>query len=65
MSIYLERTITALRNQGQNIDDHMLQHLSPLGWEHINFTGDYLWPSVKNNGSNKYRPLRSFFKASN
>jgi hypothetical protein len=21
----------------------MLQFLSPLGWEHINLTGDYVW----------------------
>jgi hypothetical protein len=23
----------------------MLLYLSPLGWEHINLTGDYLWRS--------------------
>ena len=23
--------------------DSLLPHLSPLGWEHINLTGDYSW----------------------
>ena len=27
------------------MDDALLQYLSPLGWEHINLTGDYLWRS--------------------
>ena len=24
-------------------DPALLQHLSPLGWQHINLTGDYVW----------------------
>ena len=32
---YLERAILALRQQ-QVVDDALLKHLSPLGWEHIN-----------------------------
>ena len=24
-------------------DPNLLQHLSPLGWQHINLTGDYVW----------------------
>jgi hypothetical protein len=31
----------ALRGHGQAVDDGLLQYLSPLGWEHINLTGDY------------------------
>ena len=41
----LDRTIVALRDQGQIISDDLLAHLSPLGWEHINLTGDYIWNS--------------------
>ena len=26
----------------------LLAHLSPLGWEHINLTGDYIWVAVDN-----------------
>src|SRR3546814_17949069 len=35
----------------------LLQHLSPLGWHHINLTGDYLWtdPAAP---SSALRPLR-------
>ena len=42
-TVYLERAANALRNSGQGVDDALLQYLSPLGWEHINLTGDYLW----------------------
>lgn len=35
-----------------------LQYLSPLGWEHINLTGDYLWRSSAKIGAGKFRPLR-------
>ena len=24
----------------------LLRHLSPLGWQHINLTGDYLWTDL-------------------
>ena len=42
-TVYLERATNALRNHGDPWDDTLLQYLSPLGWEHINMTGDYLW----------------------
>jgi hypothetical protein len=32
-----------MRNQGVTIDPTMLGRLSPLGWDHINLTGDYVW----------------------
>ena len=35
------------------------QYLSPLGWEHINLTGDYLWRTSAKIGAGKFRPLRS------
>ncbi|EEO3868929.1 Tn3 family transposase [Salmonella enterica subsp. enterica] len=40
------------------MDDTLLQYLSPLGWEHINLTGDYLWRSSAKVGAGKFRPLR-------
>jgi Tn3 transposase DDE domain len=42
-TVYLERAIQALRNQGQIIPKVLLVPLSPLKWEHINWTGDYHW----------------------
>ena len=34
-TVYLERSTNALRGHGQTVDDALLQHLSPLGWENI------------------------------
>ena len=39
---YLERAVTTLR-QTEDVPDPLLAHLSPLGWEHVNLTGDYIW----------------------
>ncbi|EAZ58845.1 Tn3 transposase DDE-like domain protein [Bordetella bronchiseptica 00-P-2730] len=57
-TVYLERASNALRGHGQTVDDALLQYLSPLGWEHINLTGDYLWRSSAKIGAGKFRPLR-------
>ena len=47
-----------IRDSGQTVDDALLQYLSPLGWEHINLTGDYLWRSSAKIDAGKFRPLR-------
>jgi hypothetical protein len=47
-----------LRGHGHGVDEGLLQYLSPLGWEHINLTGDYLWRSSAKVGAGKFRPLR-------
>jgi TnpA family transposase len=57
-TVYLERAANALRGHGKPVDDSLLQYLSPLGWEHINLTGDYLWRSNAKIGAGKFRPLR-------
>ncbi len=57
---YLEHAIATLR-QTEDVPDALLAHLSPLGWEHINLTGDYIWggrQSVSEN-HNGMRPLRA------
>ncbi|EOB9564343.1 TPA: Tn3 family transposase [Salmonella enterica subsp. enterica serovar Typhimurium] len=41
------------------INDQLLSHLSPLGWEHINLNGDYVWRNNLKLGTGKYRPLRN------
>lgn len=56
-TVYIERAVDALREQGQVIEDDHLQYLSPLGWEHINLTGDYVWNTQNNLGNGKFRPL--------
>jgi TnpA family transposase len=57
-TVYLERAIQALRDSGKDIDERLLPHLSPLGWEHINLTGDYIWRQNKQVEEGKFRPLR-------
>ena len=57
-TVYLERAMNALRGHDQGVDDALLQYLSPLGWEHINLTGDYLWRNNAKIGAGKFRPLR-------
>ena len=59
-TVYLERAINTMKLQGQKIDENLLQHLSPLGWEHINLTGDYVWTTAKKLGKGFFRPLRPF-----
>lgn len=56
-TLYIERAVNALREQGQEINDEHLQYLSPLGWEHINLTGDYVWKTEIDLGKGKFRPL--------
>lgn len=57
-TVYLERATASLQGRGQALDPSLLQYLSPLGWEHINLTGDYVWRSNTKIGAGKFRPLR-------
>jgi hypothetical protein len=57
-TVYLERAVQALRDSGKDVDDRLLPHLSPLGWERINLTGDYIWHQSKQVEQGKFRPLR-------
>jgi TnpA family transposase len=40
---YLGRAVRELRRRGGRIDDALVAQLSPLGWDRINLTGDYVW----------------------
>jgi hypothetical protein len=56
---YLNRAIAALRAV-EDVPDHLLAHLSPLGWEHVNLTGDYVWSADQRmENADGYRPLRT------
>jgi TnpA family transposase len=57
-TVYLDRTVTTLTRNGGDVDPDLLRFLSPLGWEHINLTGDYTWPRANQIKPGKYRPLR-------
>ena len=57
---YLERAVAVLR-QTEDVPDRLLAHLSPLGWEHVNLTGDYVWAVQQRmtENSDGLRPLRA------
>ena len=56
---YLERAVATLR-ETEDVPDQLLTHLSPLGWEHVNLTGDYVWGASRTASENTdgLRPLR-------
>ncbi len=56
-TVYLERAVSLL-NRSQKVDMTLLQHISPLGWEHIGLTGDYLWRTDKCVAKGGFRSLR-------
>src|SRR6516165_7591909 len=58
-TVYLQRAIDYLRGQGYEPTPSDLAHLSPLGWEHINLTGDYHWETSPTLGPDQFRPLRT------
>ncbi len=58
-TVYIERAVHALRDSGKTVDETLLPHLSPLGWEHINLTGDYIWPQSHQVQQGQFRPLRT------
>lgn len=57
-TVYIERALIELRDKGEPIRDDLIRHLSPLGWEHINLTGDYVWNLNRNVTQGNFRPLR-------
>ncbi len=56
-TVYLGRAVDELRSRGETVSDELLAHVAPLGWEHIAFNGDYLWPAAPL--ENAFRPLRN------
>ena len=45
----------------EDVPDQLLAHLSPLGWEHVNLTGDYIWSAERpvTESRDGFRPLRA------
>lgn len=40
---YMADATSHLRSSGEIVQDALLAHTSPVGWEHIAFSGDFLW----------------------
>src|SRR5882724_2540485 len=55
-STYIADAIAHLRATEQSVPDAWLAHTSPLSWEHISFSGDFLWERATAT-ADKRRPL--------
>ena len=55
---YLARALDVLRRRGETIPGELLAHIAPLGWQHVNLTGDYLWADDQPLDSDGYRPMQ-------
>jgi len=45
-STYIADAVEHLRAQDEPVPSELLAHTSPVGWEHIAFSGDFLWDRV-------------------
>ncbi|MGV2164611.1 Tn3 family transposase [Rhizobium sp. L80/93] len=52
-STYMATALADLRSTGKVVDDAMMAHTSPVGWEHIAFSGDFLWEQAAKSRSRK------------
>lgn len=55
---YLGRVVEAMRRRGTAFDERIIPQLSPLGWDHINITGDYVWSDHLMVDGEGFLPLR-------
>ena len=55
---YLGRALAEMRSRGMPIDETLIPQLSPLGWDHINLTGDYIWSEALVLDADGCMPLR-------
>lgn len=55
-TVYLSEATKVLKAKGVLRED-LLQHISPLGWEHTNFLGEYTFDLRRVPSSNSLRPL--------
>lgn len=58
-TVYIERAIDSLKRKGLSLNEQLIAHLSPLRWELINLSGDYIWRTNLKLGQGKYRTLHS------
>src|SRR5271166_168482 len=57
-TVYLDRALDDLRCSSEMIPEALLAHLAPIGWQHINLTGDYLWDVDVGLAPDGFRALR-------
>ena len=55
---YLGRTLDGMRARGMPVDEALIPQLSPLAWDHINLTGDYVWCDTLTVDADGFMPLK-------
>lgn len=55
-TVYLSEAVKILKEKGQ-LQEELMKHVSPLGWEHINFLGEYNFDLRKVTTLQSLRPL--------
>jgi hypothetical protein len=55
-STYIADAVVHLLANGETVPAEMLAHTSPLTWEHIGFSGDFLWDRAAATAGHR-RPL--------
>src|SRR3954454_17487268 len=58
-TVYLGRALDELHRSSEIVPDPLLDHLAPVGCQHINLTGDYLWDADSGLGPDGFRSLRT------
>jgi hypothetical protein len=53
---YLADAIEHMRADGKAVSAEWLAHTSPLAWEHVGFSGDFLWDRASATAEHR-RPL--------
>ncbi len=55
-TVYLKKAVDYLKAEG-SVNDDLLEHIAPHGWEHINFLGDYNFNVKNTTDIDNLRPL--------
>ncbi|NKB84535.1 transposase [Ochrobactrum grignonense] len=42
-TLYLEPAFAELNREGTITPPEIIKYITPLGWQHISLTGDYIW----------------------
>lgn len=58
-TVYLQRTLEARKARLETIPEELLAHVSPMNWDHIGLSGDYVWNHGTLPAKGQFRPLRS------
>jgi TnpA family transposase len=58
-TVYLNRIVSFLAQQGISVPAEYLPHIAPLGWNHINFLGRYEFDLSQSYSLDRLHPLRS------